>query len=213
MAAQLRVRYGRLARDELRCRLCATSSLPLPDSPSIRTENGELLDLALQLGKRGTGAHQLGLPGGGQLERAPQHAAQRRRIAGLGDELPGAQGARVARIGRVVLAGEHEDLHRRRMREQVGDQLEAFVGTMRRGRQAEVDQRELGGARQLAQQVDRLLAGVAGENLEIRAEGELERVGDERVIVHDQQGRLRPAAGRRRRLRRGLRVGRHGCTS
>ena len=44
-------------------------------------------------------------------------------------------------VGRLVLAREHEDLHRRRVREQVGDQLEALVGAVRHRRQAQVDER------------------------------------------------------------------------
>src|SRR5712691_9764078 len=47
IAAQLRVRYGRLERGESRCRFRATSSLPLPDSPSINTGYGEPANCAI----------------------------------------------------------------------------------------------------------------------------------------------------------------------
>jgi hypothetical protein len=111
----------------------------------------------------------------------------------------------VARVGGVVLTGEHEDLHAGGMREQVGDELEALVGTVRHRRQAEVDQRELGRLGQLAQQLDGVLARVAGKHLEVRAKREGEGLRDERVVVDDQQRRLR--------LGRGLRQRRHGYIS
>src|SRR5204862_7030841 len=121
------------------------------------------------------------------LERALEHLLDRRRVAGLGDEFPGAERARVAGVGGIVLAGEYEDLHRRGVGEQVGDQLEALVGAVRRGRQAEVDQRKRGRGGQLAQQRDRGGARLAGLHLEILAERESERRGDERIIVDYQQ--------------------------
>src|SRR5438552_8974295 len=49
IAAQLRVRYGRPERGESWCRLRATSSLPLPDSPSISTGYGEPANCAIWL--------------------------------------------------------------------------------------------------------------------------------------------------------------------
>jgi len=148
----------------------------------------------------------------GRLERALQRPAQRRRLARLGDELPCAQRPRVPGVRRVVLAREHEDLHLRRVREEVGDELEAFVGAVRRRRQAEVHQREAGRLGKLAQQLDGVLARVAGLHVEIRPEREGERVRDQRIVVHDEQRRPAPGA-RSAPLLRCARRCRHGCTS
>jgi hypothetical protein len=167
--------------------------------------SGELRDLALQLRQRRARADQLAFLGGRHLERARERALEQRRVARLGDELPGAERPRVARVGGVVLSREDEDLHARRVREQVGDQLEALVGRMRRRRQAEVDQRERRRRGQLAQQLDRVRARVAGVDLVVGAEREGERVGDQRVVIDDQQ---RPVFPSGLSLRRD-----HGCIS
>ena len=77
-----------------------------------------------------------------------------------------------------------------RMRDQLGHEPETFVGAVRRGRQPEVDQRELRRAVELAQQAFDLGAGVGDVDGEIAAEHEIERVGDQRIVVYDQQVRF-----------------------
>ncbi len=79
------------------------------------------------------------------------------------------------------------------MREQVADQAKAFLGGVRRGRQTQVHQGERWGRRQLAQQSDRRLARIDGQHVVIRAEREGEGVGNERVVVDDEQRRPRRA--------------------
>src|SRR5574340_1484799 len=93
---------------------------------------------------------------GGDLRGAVEHELEHRRLGRLGNELESAEGARMARVGGVVLTREHEDLHARRVAEQVADQAKALIRAMRARRQAEVDERELRRGGQLAQQVDRL---------------------------------------------------------
>src|SRR5687767_6036329 len=63
---------------------------------------GELRNLALQLGERWTGADEILLLGGRQLEAAREQAGKVRRVGRLGDELPRAERARMARIGGLV---------------------------------------------------------------------------------------------------------------
>ena len=172
---------------------------------------GELRELALQLHQRGALADEFLGAGRAVLfraqfgvthcQRARKDLLQCRGIAGFGDEFGRAQRARMARVRSIVLAREHEDAHAGRMREQVGDQQEALVGRMRRRRQSQIDQRQLRRLRQLAQQVDGVLPGFAHQHLEIGAERERQRIGDERVVIDDQQPR--PA------LRRGLQGRRH----
>jgi len=157
-----------------------------------------LVDLALQFLQRRAPADQR--VGAGdvlagdlrrpELQRVKQDLLQGFRVAGLGDELRRPQRARVAGVRGVVLPREHQDLHRRRMREQVGDQLETLVGAVRLGRQPEVDQRELGRGIELSQQAHRMPAGVAHPDLEVLAKRIGQRVGDQRVVVDDQQARF-----------------------
>ena len=90
-------------------------------------------------------------------------------------------------VGIVVLAGEHDDLDLRRTRQQFADQLEAFVRAMRQGRQTQVHQRQLGRLVQLAQQAGGLLAGIRDVDLEILAQHEMQGIGNQRVVVNDQQ--------------------------
>ena len=52
-----------------------------------------------------------------------------------------------------------------------------------------------GGGRELAHQLDRPAARLDREHVVVRAQGEGERIGDERVVVDDEELRLR-----RRRL-------------
>ena len=153
---------------------------------------GELRDLALQLGERRARADQVLRPRPAGTSSAARRAARsrQRRVGGLGDELEGAQRARVARVGGVVLAREHEDLHARRVREQVGDQAKALVRASAawaagRGRPARAAAaRRAGAAGSIA-----CGARVAGVDREFGAEHEGERVGDQRVVVDHQQRR------------------------
>jgi hypothetical protein len=178
--------------------------LPLPDSPSIITGKGE----AAQLFQRRARAHQLRGLGGGLVAGAVEGPLQGERVRRLGDELPGPQRAGVARIRRFVLARQHENLHRRRMGEEIGDQAKALLRRVRRRRKAEVDERQPGHRRELAHQLDRAAARLDRQHFVVRAQGEGERVGDERVVVDDEKLRLR-----RRPAGRRIRVTRHVCTS
>ena len=90
------------------------------------------------------------------------------------------------------------------MRQEIADQLEAFLRTVRRRRQAEIDQRELGRVLELAQELDGVLARIAGVDLEVVAQREGERIGDQRIVVNHEQ----PGLGLRHRLGTA-----HGCTS
>jgi hypothetical protein len=125
-----------------------------------------------------------------EARRALQQLAQHVGFAGLRDEIDGAEGAGVPGVGLVVLAGQHDDLDVGRGSEQLADQAEAFVGAVRNGREAEIDEREAGHVLELRDQAAGLGAGAGSEHLEVAAEHEVERVGDERVIVDDQQFRL-----------------------
>ena len=162
-------------------------------------------DLAFQFCDGWTVADEIGFVARGRLKGSGQEPSQELRIARLGDEFPGTEGARMPRIRRVVLSGEDEDLHPRRMRQQIRDQLETFVGGVRPGRQAEVDERERWWRVELPQERDGARARLARVNLEIVAEREGERVGDERVVIDDEEPRAR--------LRHWLWTGGHGCIS
>ena len=72
------------------------------------------------------------------------------------------------------------------MRQQIRDQAKAFVGRVGRRRQPEIDQRQLRGLLQLAQQLDSVRARLAGVDGKIVAEREAERVRDQRIVVDDQ---------------------------
>ncbi len=54
--------------------------------------------------------------------------------AGLGDEINGAERARVTGMGFFVLPGQNQDFYLGRMRQQFGDQVKAFFGPVRGGR-------------------------------------------------------------------------------
>jgi hypothetical protein len=125
--------------------------------------------------------------GSAKLQSVHQGLLQCFRVAGFGDEFGCTQRARVPSIGRVVLAGKHEDLHGLRMGEQIVDQLEALVGSVGRRRQSEVDERELRRFVELPQQTYCVRPRVAHHDLEVLAEGIGERLGDEGIVVDDQQ--------------------------
>jgi len=126
--------------------------------------------------------------GRAKLQGVKQDLLEILRIAGFGDELCRAERACVPRVGSVVLARQHQDLHGGGMREQVADQLEALVGPVWHGRQAEVDQRELRSLVELPQQTHGMVARIAHHDLEIlsgvrRRESSV----DEWIVVDDQE--------------------------
>ena len=61
-------------------------------------------------------------------------------VAWLCNEIDSTQGARVAGITLVALAGKNDDLHVGRQRQQVSNKGKSLVGPVRKGRQAKVDQ-------------------------------------------------------------------------
>src|SRR5574340_607151 len=91
------------------------------------------------------------------------------------------------------------------MREQVGYQREAFVGPMRLGRQTEVDQRQVRRLAAVAQGGDAFGARGGGDDIEFAAEEIGERVGDQWIVIDDQQrgfggcGGIHPRGSRARR--------------
>jgi hypothetical protein len=111
-------------------------------------------------------------------------------LARLGDEIDCTQRARVARVGLVALAGEHQDLDAGRNAQQVGDQGKAFIRLVRLGRQAQVDQGELRRFVQLHQQAFDLRTRLGGGNVEVLAQDIGERIGYQRIVIDDQQARL-----------------------
>jgi hypothetical protein len=192
-AVQREERPRRPAREPMqavRDELLAAARLALDQHREGR--DGELRDLAAQLLHRGARAHQLGDLRRRLPPRAVEDAPEGCRIAGLGDELPGAERARMARVRRIVLSGENQDLHCRRMREQVADQAQTLLGGVRRGRQPEVDQREAGRLRELAHELDRPRPRIDREHLVVAAQSEGQRVGNERVVVDHQERRFPP---------------------
>ncbi len=116
-----------------------------------------------------------------------QQGFKPRRVGRLGNKVDGAQRARMAGIGLIVLAGEHDDLHLRRGRDQFGDQLETFVGAVRPRRQAEVDQRKLRRPVHLSQQRLGMGTRFRRAHIEVAAQHIGQRVGDRRIVVDDQQ--------------------------
>ena len=116
-----------------------------------------LPDLLAQLGDRRTGADDAGVLGcrpalgRGDVAGSQEQALELLGLARLGHEVDRAERARMPSVAFVVLARQYDDLDRRGQREQLGDQLEALVRTMRVRGQAEVDQRQLRGGVQLPQ--------------------------------------------------------------
>jgi hypothetical protein len=118
-----------------------------------------------------------------------QQCVERLRLRRFGDEFGGAECARVAGDDFLALAGQHDDARVRRMRQQVGDQCVAFVGAVRVGRQAEIDQRQRRRLRLITQPLDGRTARRMADHVEIRFKQEGQRVGDQRIVVDDQQSR------------------------
>ena len=76
------------------------------------------------------------------------------------------------------------------MGNQLGYEVEAFVGTMRRGWKAEVDQRELRCAIELAKQAFGLGTGFSHIDPEVAFQHVRERIRDERIVIDDEQLRF-----------------------
>jgi len=159
----------------LRDQLLAAARLTLDQHRERRI--GELGDLALQLHQRRALADQsLGVAAAPLLgqelrfaerERAGQQPAQRFRVAGLGDELSGPRGACMPCVPGVVLPREHNNPHPWRVRQQIGDELEALLRRMRRRGQSQVHQRQLWRLGELTQAFDGVRPRLAGKHLEI----------------------------------------------
>ena len=108
-------------------------------------------------------------------------------MAGLADEIGGAERPRMAGIGVVVLTGKDDDAQFRCQFQQFGNQREPLVRAMRQGRQAKVDQCQRRRLPQLPQQLDRLRSRRAGHDVIGVAQGDRECVGDQRIVIDDQQ--------------------------
>ena len=76
------------------------------------------------------------------------------------------------------------------MRQQVGNELKAFVGSMRRRRKAQIDQCQFGWGIELTQQALDLRARRGGTYGILLSEYEAQRVNDQRIVIDDQQFRL-----------------------
>jgi hypothetical protein len=120
-------------------------------------------------------------------EQIPQCLAQLVRVGRLGDEVGGAQGAGVAGVGFVVLAGEDDDRHVRRQGQKLGDERETFIGSMGGGGQTEVDQGCRRQMRQLADLRQRLEPVRRQNNGEIATKKIGEGVADQGIVVDQQQ--------------------------
>ena|GEM_PF-2728984 len=110
------------------------------------------------------------------------------RFGRFGDEVDGAEGAGVTGVGLVVLPGQHQDAGFLGVVEQIRDEGETLVRFVLRGRQTEIDQCQRGCFVELRQHALDLLAAFGDENFEVVGEHEMQGVGDERVVVDDEQG-------------------------
>ena len=120
-------------------------------------------------------------------QHSTNEAPQIVRVSRFGNELGCAQCPSVARIELVALAGKDDDPGFRRMGEDVGNQGEAFIRPVRGRWQAQVDQRESRGAFLVAQQRNCLGARGGSAYRIVAAKKIAQRVGDQRVIVDNQQ--------------------------
>ena len=128
-----------------------------------------------------------GLLGLAEGEGPQKQLPENRGLAWLRDEVHCAQRARMPRIGFIVLPGQHDDLDVGCCGQQFDDQAEALVRAVWRRWQAQVDQGEAGYPLELSDEVARLLPGPRRKDAEVLAENEIEGVGDERIVVDDQQ--------------------------
>ncbi len=106
----------------------------------------------------------------------------------------------MARIAFLVLAGQRDDLDVGGMRQQLGDEAEAFFGAVRRGRQSKIDQSQLRRRRHVAQQADGLGAVFGKVDIEFVGQNQAQGIADERIVVDNKQGGERhavyPGSGR-----------------
>jgi hypothetical protein len=91
-----------------------------------------------------------------ELQRAFEQCLQRIRLARLAHEVDGPERAGMPCVRLFALPGKHDDLHAGRMRNELGHEAEPLVRTMRRRRQAEIDQRERWRVVELPEQALRL---------------------------------------------------------
>jgi hypothetical protein len=122
-------------------------------------------------------------------QRSLEDLLQIGRIARLGDEICGTEGARMTRVALVALPGEDDDADIRGGLEQVGNQRQPLVGTMRDRRQAEVDQRQRWRSSQLSQQLHAMRTRVTGNHFKERTHRKTQGVTDQCVIIDDEQQR------------------------
>ena len=159
MAAQLMATNGPLARALRRWIACASSSLPVPLSPSSSTATSvgrDLLDHAQQpdhhaslvprtpsIGERGAAAARLAVLGLElvQPEGALDDEAQHVDIDRLLEEIVGAERDAAQRVLAVLVAGGDDDLGVGRELAQRLERGQAFAGAVGIGRQAEIDDR------------------------------------------------------------------------
>ena len=120
-------------------------------------------------------------------QRMVQDAQQGVRRAGLGDEIGRTERAGMAGIVVVTLAGKYDDARFRRSFQQLGNQRKAFVGAMRMRRQAEIDQRQFRRAAELPEQLQAVGARMTGDDLEGMAQRKAQGVGNERVVIDNEQ--------------------------
>jgi hypothetical protein len=123
-------------------------------------------------------------------QRVEQQGLQPFGFTRLGDKVDRAQRARMARVGFVALSRQHQDLDAGRDAQQIGDQGKTFVGFVRLRRQAQVDQRQLRRLLQLHQQAFHLGARLGGRDLKVLAEDVGKRIGNQRIVIDDQQAGL-----------------------
>ncbi len=179
--------------NDLRDQFLAAARFALDQNRKRRI--GKLRNLLAQLFHEQALAEQAALGGGAEFGGADLQCREQKRLerfgfARLGDKIDCTQGARMARIGFVALAREHDDFHPRRIGDQLGDQAKAFIRAMRRRGQPQVNQRELRRIIELPQQAFDLLAGIGDTDRKIPAQHEVEGIGDQRIVVDDQQIRL-----------------------
>jgi hypothetical protein len=119
-----------------------------------------------------------------------QHPVQFVRAAWLGDKVGRAERAGAAGVAGVILSRQNHDLDTRREIQQVGNQPEPLVRTMRERWQSQVDQCEFGQPAELPEELRAVWPRVTGDDLEGCAHRETQSVGDERIVIDDEQQRL-----------------------
>ena len=149
------------------CIAVATSSLPLPDSPSMSTGKGMVAYITIWLRRalsRGFVRRCREVCPSRDVLGAASHPAACWTFSASSRYcliFSGAQGLAMksiapnARAWRALLCSSCPDRTKilifGRVRQQFGDQVKAFIRAVRRGRQAQIDQRQLGRGGQFAQ--------------------------------------------------------------